>query len=370
MEDELTFREKCELYLSERWEYIQKLTASEPIVEPLNDDFLETKQNIIDCLTSRTKSYRYVLPTQILCKAVDETLDCRSLQAADDSTGPFDARTIAHKIIVPFDNDNHNVLGGSSEPYVNNPLRCTSVSIANRERQKNKSDWDKLISILEHVQTANDDVYTKKGLDQVLFEIHKLLADVIVIYPTPSRISLDKTLEIIEQFISERSGGERLESVATALFKITAETFHIFDEIKREKVNATDASSGMIADIECKLDNQIVLLIEVKDRSLTLTQLDSKIDLARSNRIREIIFMAQQGIEETNREAILRRIQQEFTSGQNIYVTNLFEFASGLLTLLGENGRVAFLNKIGPELDSVKAPIIHRRAWASLLREI
>ena len=45
---------------------------------------------------------------------------------------------------------------------------------------------------------------------------------------------------------------------------------------------AADASSGMLADIECWSGGRIVLLIEVKDRALTLMQLDSKIDLARS----------------------------------------------------------------------------------------
>jgi hypothetical protein len=150
---------------------------------------------------------------------------------------------------------------------------------------------------LDAVQNKNDIDFTQKVFDQVLVEINKLLTNVVVVYPTPSRISLEKTLLLIEKFISERSGGDRLEAVATSLFRTISDRFNLFDKIKREKVNAPDITTGMVADIECWLNDEIILLVEVKDRSLSLTQLDSKVDIARANRIKEILFIAQQGIE-------------------------------------------------------------------------
>lgn len=131
-----------------------------------------------------------------------------------------------------------------------------------------------------------------------------------------------------------------------------------------------DATTGMVADIECWLNDEIVLLVEVKDRSLNLTNLDAKIDVARSKQIKEILFMAQQGIEPRDKSEIGKKIIQEFTSGQNIYISSLVDFARGILILLGEKGRVVFIGKIGPELDAAKSSIKHRKAWASLLKEI
>ncbi|MFQ5751970.1 MAG: restriction endonuclease, SacI family, partial [bacterium] len=155
MADDLSLSERCQKYLQKSWNHILKLIEDESSFDPIREHGV-LKENIRRCLTSNTKSYRYVLPTQLLSKSVDHSLDCRSLQAAFESKGSFDARTIAHKVIVPFDKENHNVLGGSNEPYVNNPLRCTSVSKENRARQKNKKDWDKLIYILDTVQNEND----------------------------------------------------------------------------------------------------------------------------------------------------------------------------------------------------------------------
>lgn len=370
MANALSLKEKCNQYLEQRWNYIVQLSAKEQLKEPLSDDFILLKEKIRECITSHTKSYRYVLPTQLLSKSTDHSLDCCSLQVADESEGSFDARTIAHQVVVPFEIENHYVLGGSKEPYVNNPLRCPAVSLAYRDRQRNKIDWDNLIFALDMVQNKNNEIFTKNAFDQVLFEVHNLLADVKVIYPTPNRISLQRTIILIKTFLAEKSGGDRLEAVATSLFRTISEKFNLFDEIKREKVNVADSSSGMVADIECYLNGEIVLLVEVKDRSLNLTQLSAKIDIARSNQIKEILFIAQQGTDDKNKNEIHRKISQEFTSGQNIYISDLLKFADGILILLGENGRVDFLNKIGIELDNSKSAIQHRKSWANLLRDV
>lgn len=367
MTSKRSLSDKCNRYLQERWFHITSLFQQNLLTEPLDDDHNDLKQLIRDCLTSKTKTYHYVLPTQILCKVVDPSLDAHSLQVAYGGSGAFDARTIAHNVIVPFDQENYNVLGGSSEPYVNNPLRYPGISPQYREQQKNKTDWDKLVHILDLVQKAQSEDFIKKIFDQLLFELYKLLADVEVIYPTPNRVSLPETYQLIENYLSKKSGGDRIEAVCTALFQTIGTRFKIFDEVKREKVNAADASSGMVADIECRLGGKVILLVEVKDRSLTLTQLDAKLDLARSQKISEILFIAEQDQEI---EAAESRITSEFKSGQNIYVSNFFDFSLGILILFGEQGRVEFLDRIGQELDRVNSAIIHRRAWANMLKQV
>lgn len=368
MSSDASFLDQCRAYLEKKWQHICKETEEKAGNEPLGDKFKEIKSLIVDCLTSNTKTYHYVLPTQLLSKCVNHNVDIHSIQTAYGKKGAFDARTIAHGAIVPFDKTNYNVLGGSSEPYVNNPLRCPAITAAYRSQQKNKTDWDKLITVLDFIESKNNKKVTQSVFDQVLFEIHKLLTDVRVLYPTPNRISLNQTIQIVSQFTADKSGGDRIEAICTALFRTIGKQFNLFDEVKREKVNAADASSGMVADIECWLNGTIVLLIEVKDRSLTLTQLDSKLDIARSRKISEILFLAEQGIEKAEKEKAEKRIRDEFVSGQNIYVSNFIGFSTGVLILLGEKGRVQFLSQIGDELDRTNSAIVHRRAWANFLK--
>lgn len=118
MTTETTFLDKCHGYLEKRWHHICKETEEKSGNEPLRDEFKEIKSLIVDCLTSNTKTYHYVLPTQILSKCVNHDVDSHSIQTAYGEKGAFDARSIAHGAIVPFDKANYNVLGGSSEKWV------------------------------------------------------------------------------------------------------------------------------------------------------------------------------------------------------------------------------------------------------------
>lgn len=103
-------------------------------------------------INSRTKTYRYVLPTQILAKCVNSALDCRVVQEGSGLAGAFDARTLCHNVVVPFDRANHNVLGGAPEPYVNNPLRIPSITPDKLAAQRDKDGFDDLCSVLEYAQ--------------------------------------------------------------------------------------------------------------------------------------------------------------------------------------------------------------------------
>lgn len=364
-----SFIHVCQRHLDKSWQDIIRLfeTNDDPSAPLINHpDLIALIQG---CLTSKIKTYHYVLPTQLLAKSVDPSLDAHSIQTAYNNPGAFDARTVAHMVIVPFDQANHRVLGGSPEPYVNNPVRVPAITAEYRSQQKSKADWDKLIAVLDAVEQANNPDFTQHVFDQILFEIYKLLANVAVIYPTPNRISLRGIQNLLDAYLTVSSGGERMEAVTTALFQTIGEEFGLFDQVKREKVNAADASSGMLADIECWSNGRIVLLIEVKDRALTLMQLDSKVDLARSRQIAEILFLTQSGEPSADDEQISSRVVSEFSSGQNIYIANFGDFSLGILILLGEKGRRNFVSKVGQELDRVNARIAHRKAWAQLLKE-
>lgn len=73
----------CTTYLNRHWqdtvERFETATPGEPD-NPLGEDH-PLIPLIRDCLNSSTVSYHYVLPTQLLAKCVDHTLDAHALQA-------------------------------------------------------------------------------------------------------------------------------------------------------------------------------------------------------------------------------------------------------------------------------------------------
>ncbi len=322
-------------------------------------------------INSPTKTYRYVLPTQVLSKLAEPSVDSRCVQASRGGKGAFDARTVAHSVIVPFDQRNENVLGGSQEPYVNNPLRIPEVSAKYRDAQRDKEGWDHLCAVLEVVERKDDEAFTRRVFRQVLVEIYRRLSTVRVVYPVPRRASLKKTMGAIAGFLSEPSGGDRLLAVSCALFKVIGSRFALYKEVRRGKVTAADQPSGMLADLECiAKDGRVVLAVEVKDRRVTISQLRAKVRTIREKQVSEVFFVATQGTVPSERPAVESLIEREFASGQNVYVTDLERLSRTALALIGEDGRRDFLRETSTQLEEYRSDVTHRRAWASTLGKL
>lgn len=320
-------------------------------------------------INSRTKSYRYVLPTQVLAKVVDPELDSRSLQEGSGLAGSFDARSLCHTVIVPFDRANHSVLGGSPEPYVNNPLRVPALSTAHRAAQRDKPGFDDLCSVVDFLET--NPASAGALLDCIVGKIQSRLATVQIVYPVPNRASLKQSQTIIGSFLSERTGGVRLQAVSVALFRSIGEIFHLYQRVEAARINAADASTGSAADLIC-LDenNHVVLAVEVKDRHLQLRHIQDKLPAVREQAVRELLFIGTEDISESDVESVRDLIEREFITGQNVYVAPINHFLESCLILFAEAGRRQFLINVGQAIDDIKADLSHRQTWRDLLQQL
>ena len=368
-EEDKSLLDKARAILEETWKEVSALAEG----SSLPDQVLDTDliRDVRSSVNSATKTYRYVLPTQVLAKAAKGELDCRCLQASRGGKGAFDARTIAHKVVVPFDQANERVLGGSSEPYVNNPLRVPDVSSRHRPARKDPEGWDALCRVLDRVEQRGDSTFTRCILKQILIEVRKRLESVRITYPAPGRISLDHALGLVGGFLSQRSGGDRLLAMAAALFVLIGQRFRLYSTVRRAKITAADASTEMLADLECVASTgEIALVVEAKDRDLTITQIKGKLAQVRERKVSEMLFIAQNGVPQEDKDAVDGLVAKEFAGGQNVYITDLVSLAKVVLTLVGERGRREFLVEVGTQLDQYGSAVAHRQAWAELLSAV
>jgi hypothetical protein len=318
-------------------------------------------------INSKTRTYRYVLPTQLLSKLVAPALDCRAVQKGAPLTVAFDARTVCHGPVVEFDRANESVLGGSTEPYANNPLRILSITGEYRQAQRDKPGFDELRLVLDFGQENPEAVPVL--FRAVLVAVRDRLQTVRVVYPVPNRISLKQTVTTLDGFLQERTGGVRMQAVAAALFRCIGERFGLFTEVRSANINAADASTGSAADLECVAETGAsVMAVEVKDRRLSLRHAQDKLPSVRERGIRELLFLVQGGVESADRRPVDNVIDRQFVTGQNIYVAEFGTFLESCLVLFGETGRRAFLLRVGEQLDSQRADLMHRKRWADLLQ--
>ncbi len=361
--------EKCRNVLATTWREVYEAVGKNPGLNYVAASKLRSALN--RCVNSRTKTYRYVLPTQIISKIADPSLDCQCVQASRGGKGAFDARSICDAVIAHFDKENDDVLGGSPEPYVNNPLRVQEITKQYRNQQRDKNGWDDLCFVLGKVETEQDPEFTISVFKQILLEIYKRLSTVQVVYPIPTRISLEQTKKLIKDFLSVKSGGDRVLALTSALLETVGVRLKLFTEVYRSKITAADTATGLIADIECRDSNKkIVLGVEVRDKELTVKQVKDKLPNMRSRKVTEFLFIAQKGIHADNGVKIQELVKKEFVSGQNIYIFDILEFAASLLALLREVGRREFLESVSKTLDKYGSAIEHRKAWADLLSQI
>lgn len=175
------------------------------------------KESVATLIESNTVALRYCLPTQLLGKLTDSSLDTLCLQRGEGSESQWDPRSFATKVIVPWVRDNENVLGTSSDPYVSNPLRQPRVMPNPPNVRSNSLPlWEALYAVLNAVEERNDPEFTRAVFLVVLLEAHKALERQDFDYPVLPRVSLEQTLYAVKTLLACSREGEHAMSLAAA----------------------------------------------------------------------------------------------------------------------------------------------------------
>ncbi len=337
------------------------------------EEQLEIDDEIDLLIHSKFVGIRFSLLTQLVGKATDPKLDCLCLQkgkTGDESC--WDPRTFAQRAIVPWMDEYESVLGKSRDPYVSNPLRKNRLEekpskVKSKQEEK---EWILLYKVLHEVQKRNSEDFTQERLLATLRSIHKLLSGLRFEYYVPERVSINQTQKAIDEFLSESSGGDRGLSIVAALFQTFGKFFHIYKEVRRYVINASDTSTGLSGDIECiGSDDEIKLAIEVKERNLALTDVRSAILKARKFSLRELLFNTP-GTDPTQENEIKDLIDKTWASGLNVYRLSIDELMKAGLSIIGEEGRKDFLVNIGKQLDTYNTQPANRKRWKDILQAI
>lgn len=346
----------------------QLWNSGNPQSDPDTDELPQSLRDaIVRCINSTTKSYRYVLPTQLLAKLTDPSLDARAVQGGASSSGSFDARSFCHTHIVPFDRANHNVLGGSPEPYVNNPLRIPAINLDALSAQRNKNGFQDLITVLDFVEDQPDK--TAAILNYVLHAIQARMTDVHIVYPVPNRATAHDVSEIISSYLTARTGGRRLQAVAAALFDSIGTQFGVFDRVNTGHINRADSAAGDVADLDCVDESgNTVLAVEVKDRRLTIREVQDKLPTVRARGVAEVLYVIRGGLESGSEDEFEKIKRREFAAGHNLYHIEFESLLATCMILFGETGRREFQVAIGERIDEF-GELLDRKAWREALSE-
>lgn len=346
--------------------------------EALSSDLSEEDSDYDIIHQSGLVSIRYALVTQLLGKFADPSRDALCLQRGKvegaKEKGRWDPRSFCSAVVVPWVQDADGVLGTSSDPYVGKPLRRTRLDDWNTPLRQ-KAEWEHLVGLLESVQSANNSSATESALRRCLRSVARRYRELQVTFPVPQRVSLEQTIDITDRFLSERSGGERPLIVADALMRTVGRAFGLFDEVLRQGINEADAASNAAGDIMClRNDDDVsferqVMVVEVKDRNLTLIEVNASIEKVRASRVPVLLFIAP-GLATSDEQAIRQRVNDEWTLDTNVYFSQLHEIMRVVFTLAGERTRIEFLQEIGIGINKLAVQPTLRLIWSNLLNQM
>ena len=333
------------------------------------EDAGQTDPEVDRFVDSKILSIRYACVTQLVGKLADPARDLLCLQKQEiqgTEAGRWDPRSFCTRIIVPWVQENQNVLGTSPDPYVNNPLRRPRLD-QGMSGLMYQAEWEALVELLGNTQNSDDPKSTERLLIRFLRSIARRLQRQTFEYPVPHRVSLDQLVELVNAFLAEPSGGLRPQAIATALFRVLGNALGLFDKVTGQGLNEADAATGTPGDIVCRdAEGSPVLAVEVKDRTISLMDLRTAITKARNSSLRNFLFAAP-GVADSESDEVSSTIAEEWSKGINFHHVSLEALIRTVFVLLDEVWRTRLLTEIGTELDSRGAPLGAREGWRDLL---
>lgn len=279
--------EIAKIILADKLENVQNKRTNVPTPVKEYPDFL------LNIYRGNHKTYKYILLTALLAKvSFQNDIDPLSIQEGDGSrVGSFDARSLAHKVVVPFERKYlNNALGGSNEPYLNKPARFPTISKTNAVRAgQDKEKLDSLVDNLKDISVLQANEWLEDSIN-ILLDIAKENE-----MKFESSIELKNNFSSIKSFFLELTkqnfGGEILALSIGGLLSIILDGSY---SIEVHKVNQSGASSKEVGDIDVFLEKRIVYSFEAKSKNFTLQDAQHAIYKAQSAKLQTFFFIYNQ----------------------------------------------------------------------------
>lgn len=230
--------------------------------------------DFIDFIIDNTHlTYKYVLFTALLSKATDPTINALCLQKKSTLPGAYDARTVCHKVIVPFEMETlGKALGGSNEPFLNKPARFPELSKDNAVRRGNdQSLLDSLCDNLPKITTSEDAYSCLVYLIRKLIVLRDAQQNMSVFTVERSSNLPARLIAYMEKALEQSYEGEVLTLLVAGAYHLLYNKPNATVEV--HPVNQSGASGREVSDLDIYVDDNLVASNELKDKDYSETDI-------------------------------------------------------------------------------------------------
>lgn len=248
--------------------------------------------HINDILTSNHLTFRYILTTALLAKSTSPDVNILALQKGSKLPGAYDARTLCHKVLVPFE-ENYlgNALGGSNEPFMNKPARYTELSKTNPVRRGNDQ---RLLNLLcDFLPQIKDRPQAIDALTDSVFLLLKIANDSQTLRNSfkINSYTYKQCEDLVNDLLIQSFGGESLALATGGLLTLLLNEHPQDISINVHTVNQSGASSKEISDIDVYRKDTILYTIEVKDKMYSSKDVTHAVNKASKSKADRMMFI-------------------------------------------------------------------------------
>lgn len=250
-------------------------------------DFILRGKN---CLT-----YRYILFAALVAKATNQDADILALQAGDKSEGAYDARSLASKVVYPFQLAFlGNILDGSNnDPLVNKPARFERLSPDNHSAAGDPQKA--LVALCRDLPKIGSSAQAITCLDYLVSRLIVLKRNrndlEAQIEEKANDTGLFAVRGLLSELLDQGFGGAALTIAATALLSLQFKPENGY-VVKPHPVNQSGKSKRQFSDLDIFKDGEPFMGTELKDRPFTEIDVRRAADNALSAGASSLLFIA------------------------------------------------------------------------------
>jgi len=334
-------RATAEQRLREAWEQTTDVRVKLPA------KIIELVQHV---MRAPDVTYKYILVTGLLAKVAEPRVHPRALQAGSSLEEAYDARSLCHNVVVPFEKEHGNLFGLSNEPFLNKPARHPEHD-KNNPQLRNKRLASYVHDVLEWAHRAGaDEVFS--ALVHVL-RLGRERAATKKQAAVAAEQNLERMIEFVREFLQETDGGVRLQAVWGALVELLDPEAKVIVHPPTQ----ANAFAGVAGDVEVFAEGQLVSATECKHRALTAEDVRHGLKKATEPERRPLQYLfvcgagIAQGQEKEVHEAVVEGSQLV-----DVALINIFEEIHPLARMLGPHRRAIFGQKVVELLERMHRP--------------
>jgi hypothetical protein len=277
-------KEKAEQNLKLAWDESNKISNSlkkHPLFE-----------NIKTVILGSHLTFRYILITGLLAKTTNNKVNAITLQTSSNLKGSYDARSLCHQVVVPFERKYmENLIGGSNEPFLNKPARYKELSVVTNAVRKGNDE--KLHSLIIDIFTYLNE-NKKEAMNMLVIACYFIRKRQETQIKNLNFVACSNNFDLIKKlnlFVTESYEGETTVLTVGAILSCFLDNFGDGWSIKVHPTNQCGASSKEICDIDIYKNDKFKIGLEVKDKLYALQDVEHAVRKVKDSGYNSMFFI-------------------------------------------------------------------------------